>query len=114
MHQVLLNLINNAVEAIDPEQTKSGKIQILVAHDKPAGRISIEISDNGPGVRVDDIEAIFEPRFTTKKKGHGLGLSNCKRIIESHSGEITVISDGIEGATFRIVLPIRQPKSETK
>jgi PAS domain S-box-containing protein len=114
MHQVLLNLINNAVEAIGPESAKPGKIQILVAHDEPAGRISIEISDNGPGVKVDDIETIFEPRFTTKKKGHGLGLSNCRRIVESHSGEITVISDGVEGATFRIVLPVRQPKSETK
>lgn len=111
MHQVLLNLINNAIEAIGTDPPRPGRLHIAVVHETAHDQISIEISDNGPGIEVADLEKVFEPRFTTKKKGHGLGLSNCRRIVESHSGTITAISDGADGATFRIVLPVRQPQS---
>ncbi|MBU1317953.1 MAG: GAF domain-containing protein [candidate division Zixibacteria bacterium] len=108
MHQVLLNLVNNAVDAIGPDLENHGKIQITASHDKSLDIISIEVTDNGSGIKAGDLEKIFEPRFTTKEKGHGLGLSNCRRIMESHSGTITAISDGIDGSTFRITLPVKQ------
>jgi len=108
MHQVLLNLIYNAVEAISPDGEKRGWIQIVVTSDRDSNEVSIEVTDNGPGISVDHLEKIFEPRFTTKEKGHGLGLSNCRRILESHGGTITAISDGIDGTTFKLTMPIRQ------
>lgn len=114
MHQVLLNLINNAIEAIDAGQDRPGEVRITASFEKARNEVCIEISDNGPGIPVSDLDKVFEPRFTTKKKGHGLGLSNCRRIAESHSGTITAISDGTDGATFRMVLPVKQPKQESK
>lgn len=114
MHQVLLNLINNAIEAIDAGPERPGEVRISASMDKSKNEVYLEISDNGPGIPVSDLDKVFEPRFTTKKKGHGLGLSNCRRIAESHSGTITAISDGTDGATFRMVLPVEQPKQESK
>jgi len=113
MHQVLLNLVNNAVDAIGPDNANSGKIHISANYDPTQEMISIEVSDNGPGIKAGDLEKIFEPRFTTKEKGHGLGLSNCRRIMESHSGTITAISDGVEGSTFRLTMPVRQTPSRS-
>ncbi len=111
MHQVLLNLINNGVEAAQEKQGQDTKVRILItaSYDPETDQVSIEVTDNGPGIKPKDIEKIFEPRFTTKKKGHGLGLSNCKRIMNSHHGSITAISDGSDGATFRITMPVKQP-----
>lgn len=80
----------------------------MVTSDRDSNEVSIEVTDNGPGISVDHLEKIFEPRFTTKEKGHGLGLSNCRRILESHGGTITAISDGIDGTTFKLTMPIRQ------
>ncbi len=108
MHQVLLNLIYNAVEAIDPGENKHGRIQVVVDANRAANVVSIEVTDNGPGISVDDLDKVFEPRFTTKEKGHGLGLSNCRRILESHGGTITAISDGVDGTTFKLTMPIKQ------
>jgi signal transduction histidine kinase len=109
MHQVLLNLINNAVEAIGSVPGKEGRIHVAVSYDRPRSELAIEVTDNGPGIKICDLEKVFEPRFTTKEKGHGLGLSNCRRIMESHHGSITAISDGVEGSTFRLVMPVTQP-----
>jgi len=112
MHQVLLNLIYNAIEAIGADRDNRGKVSVHVMHDTANDRVSIEISDNGPGIKPDDLEKVFEPRFTTKEKGHGLGLSNCRRILEGHHGTIRAISDGVDGATFKLEFPVRQPSSE--
>ncbi len=109
MHQVLLNLINNAVEAVRDKKDVKAEILITASHDRTTDEISIEVADNGPGIKPKNIKKIFEPRFTTRQEGHGLGLSNCKRIMDSHHGSITAISDGCDGATFRITMPVRQP-----
>jgi two-component system NtrC family sensor kinase len=109
MHQVLLNLINNAIEAIRDKEDVKARILITASYNRTTDEISIEVADNGPGIKPKNTEKIFEPRFTTKQKGHGLGLSNCKRIMDSHHGSITAISDGCDGATFRITMPVKQP-----
>ena len=114
MHQVLLNLVNNAIEAIEPTINNKGRISISVRCDAEQNEVSIEVADNGPGIAAGNLEKIFEPRFTTKKDGHGLGLANCRRIVESHHGKITAISEEPEGSIFRLVMPIRQPEEETE
>ncbi|HWR84162.1 MAG TPA: ATP-binding protein, partial [Candidatus Deferrimicrobium sp.] len=71
---------------------------------------TVEIADNGIGMAEEILSKIFSMHFTTKKGGHGLGLSNCRRIVEQHHGELTVKSALRQGSTFRLSLPRSQPK----
>src|SRR5574338_1204909 len=84
MEIVFVNLINNAIEAI----SGVGTITIDAYEDKSS--VTIEIEDSGPGINQENINKIFEPLFTTKATGTGLGLPSCKNIIERHSGTILV------------------------
>lgn len=84
MEIVFVNLITNAIEAMN----KSGTISINASENKDT--ITIEIEDSGPGINQENIEKIFEPLFTTKTTGTGLGLASCKNIIDRHQGTISV------------------------
>ncbi|MFC1475932.1 ATP-binding protein [Candidatus Zixiibacteriota bacterium] len=106
IQQVLLNLINNAIEAVDPEIPSRPEIRIEVRHDRPHGYIVIAITDAGSGMPSEIAKKVFEPHFSTKSGGHGLGLYNCRKIIENHGGLITVESTpGVE-TSFVISLPV--------
>ncbi len=113
IQQVLMNLLNNAADAIEERAIKeqdAGKdfkreISIVADYSDQTERISIDISDNGTGMSEKTLARVFTPHFTTKKGGHGLGLSNCKRIIENHQGELTVRSRAGGGTTFAVILP---------
>jgi signal transduction histidine kinase len=84
--QVLSNLINNGIEAI---QETGGWVRVKAS--KSSQVIEMRVTDSGPGIAEENLKKIFEKRFSTKKeKGNGLGLSICKTIIENHSGEIFV------------------------
>lgn len=96
----LLNIIINALEAV--EQTAGGKLQIETQAENNRCRISI--SDNGPGMDSESVSRLFEPYFTTKPKGNGLGLTNTQNIILNHKGEITVESELGKGTRFNILL----------
>jgi len=102
MHQVLLNLILNAQDAM-PE---GGEIRIQTGEDN--GVVHIDISDTGLGIPEEIRDKIFEPFFSTKKreKGTGLGLSISYGIIKAHNGDILVKSKEKEGTTFTIKLPV--------
>lgn len=118
LNQVFLNLLNNAIYAVRNNKFREsvGKIEVKTFEEN--GVIKIVISDNGIGIKQEFLEKIFDPFFTTKDvgKGTGLGLSIVYRIIESHHGKIEVNSkisacagsDGNEGTTFIISLPIHQ------
>jgi signal transduction histidine kinase len=96
--QIMLNLIHNAVEALND----GGHIEIgLSTH---GGSIQLEVSDDGPGVSDADRKRIFEPFFTTKNNGTGLGLALVKRFVEEVDGEISCESNPAGGMTFRILL----------
>jgi len=99
---VFVNLITNALQAID----NSGEITISASIAKE--KIIIEIRDNGPGMPSDIIPQIFEPLFTTKQTGTGLGLTSCRTIIEQLGGHIDVESIVGKGTTFIIVIPYRR------
>jgi signal transduction histidine kinase len=105
MERVLLNLITNAAHAI-VESKKGDRIAIRAYKEgkKSAGRVIIEVADNGPGIPHDIVNRIFEPFFTTKKfeKGTGLGLSICYNIVDAHGGGMSVKSREGEGAVFII------------
>lgn len=107
LNQVFLNIITNAVQAIED----FGKITIKTWTENGAAKISI--ADTGVGISEANLKRIFEPFFTTKPVGHGtgLGLSIVYKIIERHDGKIEVKSKEKQGTEFIITLPLRQEKA---
>jgi len=98
--QVLINLVLNAAEAM----SKSGG-QIMLQTQSVPNRAFVRVIDNGVGVTPDDLPRLFEPLFTTKTRGLGLGLAISREIIERHNGQITVVSTLGSGTTFTVSLP---------
>ncbi len=100
---VFVNLIMNAIQAIE---TKNGIVSIGIFDDvQDSDNVIVKVSDTGLGISQDVLPKIFEPLFTTKQIGTGLGLSSCKNIIEQHGGTITVSSTVGKGTTFTIKIP---------
>jgi signal transduction histidine kinase len=104
LNQVFMNLLSNAIDAIDDTGT------ITISTSRSNGTIRISIKDTGKGIPEDIRSKIFEPFFTTKEVGHGtgLGLSICHGIIEKHGGSSEVISVVNKGSEFVVILPIKQ------
>ena len=112
--QVFLNLIKNAFQAMNGK----GRLTITTRmetdfHIREQGKkrnqfIWVDVEDNGPGIREEDIEHIFSPFFTTKNNGSGLGLAVCHRIVNEHGGLIRVESREGEGATFKVSLLVAE------
>ena len=102
IRQVFTNIIINAEQAM----LEGGNLTIRA---KSRGNtVSIVFSDNGCGIPPAAIKKIFDPLFTTKARGIGLGLSVCKSILERHGGDILVESKEGRGAAFTVVLPLRK------
>jgi len=99
MKRVFSNLINNAVQAM-PD---GGHLSIGVATDENG--FSVVFKDDGVGMSKATVERIFQPLFTTKSKGHGLGLTTCKRLVEANGGRIAVESQLGKGTTFTVSMP---------
>jgi len=99
--QAFINLIDNAIGAI----RKDGTISLDITHDSILKRIRIEVADNGPGINNEDKTRLFEPNFSTKKAGMGLGLTIVSTIIADHNGFISVQDNVPQGAKFVIELP---------
>jgi len=118
IQQVLMNLLNNAADAIEErvvkmedETTKfKREISIETEYDTYREMAIIKINDNGSGMTDETKQKLFNLHFTTKKGGHGLGLATCKKIIEQHKSDLQCESELGKGTTFRIVLPSLQSK----
>jgi len=104
MQQVLVNLIKNAMQAM----TKAGTLT-LATGEGPDG-VWISVSDTGRGIPDEHLKRIFEPFYTTKKKGSGLGLMIVQRVVRAHNGRIELESRAGRGTTFRIWLPLHERK----
>ena len=104
MQQVLVNLVKNAMQAM----TKGGTLTLGTGEGSDG--VWLSVSDTGGGIPQDQINRIFEPSFTTKKKGSGLGLMIVQRIIRAHDGRIELESHVGRGTTFRIWLPLHERK----
>jgi nitrogen fixation/metabolism regulation signal transduction histidine kinase len=98
--QALINLIQNGLDAVDG----SGQVSISAA--ASGDRMEISVSDTGPGLSAEQRAHLFQPGFTTKSHGSGLGLTIVERIVNEHRGAITVDSRPGTGTTFRIQLPL--------
>jgi len=100
--QAISNIVINAVQAMP----KGGELYISVRENSETNKAMIEIKDTGIGISHENIDRLFEPYFTTKPDGLGLGLAITHRIVEAHGGEIKVNSEEGQGATFSISLPL--------
>jgi signal transduction histidine kinase len=103
IEQVILNLARNGLEAIDGRE--GGGLRIRTERIGSA-EIGLAISDNGPGLALDDSEKIFEPFYTTKPSGLGLGLPISRSIVQAHGGRLWAESAPGEGTTFHLALPV--------
>jgi C4-dicarboxylate-specific signal transduction histidine kinase len=103
LQQVLVNLLINAVQAMKDTAPSSRVIEIETrAH---AAAVRVRIRDRGHGIPAERLESIFHPFFSTKAEGLGMGLSICRRIIESHGGQIEAGNHDEGGAIFSFSLP---------
>jgi nitrogen fixation/metabolism regulation signal transduction histidine kinase len=101
--RIVTNLVKNAIQAIAEQQEKK---KIVVAIKKVDAQLTLEVSDNGIGITPNQAKHIFEPKFTTKSSGMGLGLGIIKNIIENYKGTITFESEPGKGTKFLVCLPI--------
>lgn len=101
--RVMINIFDNAIHAI----SNKGRIDVRLRFELPSNMVSIDIADNGPGIRDEDKERLFLPYFSTKKDGTGLGLAIANRIIAEHRGYIRVSDNEPKGTVFTIEIPIR-------
>ncbi|MCG6893197.1 MAG: HAMP domain-containing protein [Desulfobacteraceae bacterium] len=100
--QAMINLVDNAIAAM----REKGTIWIDVRHDSEEESVRIEVADDGPGISAEDKTRLFEPYFSTKKSGMGLGLTIVNTIVEDHNGTISVADRDPSGAIFAIQLPV--------
>jgi signal transduction histidine kinase len=97
--QVFLNLIQNAVQATEA----GGRIVVRAKPDGPG--VAIEVEDTGAGIRPEDLQRVFDPFFTTRARGTGLGLFVTHSIVQRHRGSIEALSELGKGTLFRVRLP---------
>jgi PAS domain S-box-containing protein len=102
MHQVVMGLCLNAVEAM----TGGGRLSVRTFAEPGDGRVVLEVSDTGPGIDAKAMPRIFEPFFTTKGLGRGMGLAAIRGIVDNHGGEIRIVSKEGEGTTCTVLLPL--------
>ena len=101
MKRVLINLVDNAIEATG----KQGTVTISTEFDRGQGRVRLGVADDGPGIDPADRDKLFVPHFSTKKRGSGLGLAIVNRIVQDHFGAIRVEDNSPKGARFVVELP---------
>jgi PAS domain S-box-containing protein len=109
--QVLGNLVTNACQAMtsgtSADATDGGALTLSAAPAAEAGYLVLTIRDTGPGITPENLKKLFEPLFTTKPRGIGLGLAVSKKLVEANSGRIEVETQVGQGTTFRLILPIQ-------
>jgi signal transduction histidine kinase len=101
MKQVLVNLISNAVQAMEG---RGGNISLSTRVD--GGFVAVRVEDDGPGIPEADLPKVFDPFFSTKDDGTGLGLTMVHRIMDDHDGYIEVTSRVGEGTSFTVYFPV--------
>ena len=110
LREVVTNLLQNGLEAMH-SKTISNRILSVRTAFRNRNEIAVAVEDSGPGIDPAQLDSIFRAFVTTKANGTGLGLAICRMIIEHHGGQLTASSDGVNGALFEFVLPIKTSDS---
>ena len=105
LQQVLVNLIRNAVEAMSAVTDRPRTMKILMRPDQQ-GKLEVAVEDTGSGFNAESASQIFDPLFTTKLDGMGMGLAICRSIVRAHQGHLWATSNRPNGATFRFTVPL--------
>jgi two-component system sensor kinase FixL len=103
IRQVLVNLIRNAIAAMEQSPKRS---IVIRTEPGPPGYCEVSVSDTGPGIPPEAAPRIFDPLYTTRADGMGVGLSICRMIVEAHGGTIWIDAKAGPGATIRFTLPV--------
>ena len=103
-----MNLILNAVEAMSSDEKGARELSIRIEQGQAGGGALVEVRDSGPGIDPGHLERVFEPFYTTKASGVGMGLSICRSIIDGHGGRLWVSANEPRGAVFQFTLPAAQ------
>jgi signal transduction histidine kinase len=99
--QALLNVVINAIQAVD----RKGRVEVSAG--VTDGQVSVAVSDNGPGIPPEKLASIFDPYFTTKTEGSGLGLWIAQQIVTAHGGSLQARNRASGGAVVTMQLPLR-------
>jgi signal transduction histidine kinase len=105
LRRVVINLIGNAIDAIDESHTENGRIEVHLGENLAGSEVWLRIADNGPGVDELAVQKMFSPFYTSKEGGTGLGLPICKKLVDAHGGTIEVDPANGGGAAFVVTLP---------
>lgn len=108
LRQVFLNLMRNGLDAMPG----GGVLRLRASHDPAAGTVLVEVEDRGTGMPPEHLNRIFDPFFSTKEGGTGLGLAVSYGIVRNHGGHIDVDSEVGRGTRMRVVLPVAGPRDE--
>lgn len=104
LRQVFTNILDNAIDSF-PEEGEDKRIDLHIENGIPK-RVRVRVRDNGNGIPPEKIDRIFNPFFTTKESGTGLGMAISKKIVEAHEGKIDVVSEESRGTEFVVTLPL--------
>jgi signal transduction histidine kinase len=104
LQQVILNLLVNAVDAMDSMTDRDRMLKITAKRQEPSG-VLITVEDSGPGIAPENIKRIFEPFYTTKPQGMGMGLTICRSIVEAHAGSLIAAPSLLGGSAMQMSLP---------
>jgi PAS domain S-box-containing protein len=105
LQQVMLNLIVNAIQAMSGIEQGARELQISIDAVPSEGGVRVGMRDTGPGLSPENLSRLFEPFYTTKPEGMGMGLSICRSIIEAHGGRLWATPCGPQGALFQFTIP---------
>jgi len=104
LQQVMLNLIINAIQAMGGLAAGMRELRIATENTESEG-VRVGVRDSGPGLSPESLSRLFEPFYTTKPEGMGMGLSICRSIIEAHGGRLWAIPCEPQGALFQFTIP---------
>ena len=109
IQQVILNLLRNAIDAMDAARPDAPKVITIQTSFSVEGGVSVRVADRGSGIAEGDLDRVFEPFYSTKATGLGIGLAICRKIIEAHGGALRALHNPAGGAVFQFTLPVAEP-----
>jgi C4-dicarboxylate-specific signal transduction histidine kinase len=104
IQQVLSNLVRNAIEAM--VETNGAPHRVDISAERSGSDVAVSVVDSGPGLSAVAVDSLFQPFFTTKREGLGLGLSISRSIVEDHGGHLRLLPNEDVGGAFQFILPV--------